>query len=254
MTTGLISSFSATVSGIVRRDDAGDYRCGRGMRSILQSLDIAHVEHGNTMGFSDAQQHGYRWATYLSSNEMKEQGWSQVNWQAEGWTPETSPPGVVWVYPRNSDRSTWNGKGAEFGHVELALGPGNGFASSHIFNNPGGSVRHNTPVAFVNDDLSAMIGVEGIVPEHLVYASLDRARNSLPSAETQESSGMAMGECFKAVSYSLKDMDLESMTFEEVIGALVNIHSGRNPNDPVPRFDSISDVSTPASTPGNNGA
>ncbi len=237
---------SDRIKSLVAQDSAGKFNCGAGVRFTLEALGVPHVPRSES-----GSQDGYKWAGLLRRPDMVEAGWKEVDWQAEGWTPETSPPGIVWVYPHNTPRGN-NGKGAEFGHVEIATG--DGYASGGYFKNPGGSVRKNTPVAFVNDKLTEMMGADGVVPENIARGSLQRAQEISPfqrqARKNDEGTSVSLLNTFGSASYDLNTMDLSNMGFGELIGMIMSIFFGLDPNVSFPKQERAEmDVPLSAVTP-----
>jgi len=215
-----------------RSDDASLGNCGRGVRNILQSLGVPHLPRSET-----GMQNGHKWKGYLESEKMQEVGWEKVDLQATGWTPESSPPGVVWVYPHDTPRGT-NGKGAQYGHVEIALN--NGYAAGGIARNPGGSVRHNQPTAFVHEKLTDLMNGQDPVPENFARAAVQTAQvikrdeeTPLPADEKPTTT-----QIFADVAeHKPSHLDLKGIPIEKLIEIIINVMNGKDPLKPIERQD-----------------
>lgn len=107
----------------VHNDNAGTYECGKGVANILE-------EQGHTV----TRGHGHTW-----NESLEARGWQKVPIS----DPSQAPIGSVLVYEHSGIN---NGKGAQYGHVEIASVSPSGqrtYISGTSSSRPGGSVRQN---------------------------------------------------------------------------------------------------------------
>lgn len=107
----------------MKNDNAGTYQCGKGVANILE-------EQGHTVTRGD----GHTW-----NENLEALGWQKVPIS----DPSQAPIGSVLVYEHSGGN---NGKGAQYGHVEIAsLSPSGQrtYISGGSNPRPGGSVRQN---------------------------------------------------------------------------------------------------------------
>ena len=208
---------SQHIRHLTATDDAGKYACGRGVRFTLEALGIPHLARSET-----GPQHGHTWDDMLRSDKMQEAGWQEVDLAKTGWTPEDSPPGVVWVYDRNNPPLN-NGRGAQYGHVEIAIK--DGYASGGVFNNPGGSVRGNEVSAFVHPKLTKLMGDEPISAD-FARETLERAHTAAIRREQEFGNTVVRNNNSTAVLYDLNNVDLDNLTGFELLGLILSMFFG----------------------------
>ncbi len=209
------------VRTMVRDDGVRSNLCGQGVRTTLAALGIPHLTVDQT-----GAQDGHRWDEFLSDPRMREAGWEEVDWDAMGWSPENSPPGVVWVYGHNEPRPdpAVDKTGKAWGHVEIALQ--DGYVAGGFANNPGGSVRHNTPRAFVHPKLTELFQAEGAVPEDFARESIDRATEVAVEERRRREGDEAARTYREALETDVEAVDLSNLDLIDLIRMVLNIING----------------------------
>lgn len=210
------------IRNMVGNDGVRSNLCGRGVRTTLQALGIPTLTPEQT-----GAQDGHRWDEILTDPRMKAAGWEEVDWSQMGWSPENSPPGIVWVYGHNEPRPDTNvdKTGRAFGHVEISLE--DGYVAGGFANNPGGSVRHNAPRAFVHPELTELFSSEGPVPEEFARASVERAVETV-TEETRRREGDTAAEVYRqSIQRDVSQIDFAGMDLMGFLEMLLKILTGQ---------------------------